>query len=74
MHHERHRVREHPGPQGRPRRGHFPNEQAALKRAYLAVMALDRTGTGSARWTQRWKAALNAFEVTFDGRLSAGRR
>jgi hypothetical protein len=22
----------------------------------------------------RWKAALNAFEITFDGRLSAGRK
>jgi putative transposase len=25
------------------------------------------------RWTNRWKAALNAFDITFDGRLSAGR-
>ena len=55
-------------------RGHFPNEQAALKCVYLAVMALDPTGTGRARWTQRWKGALNAFDITFDGRLSAGRR
>ncbi|WP_300082330.1 IS256 family transposase [Propioniciclava sp.] len=55
-------------------RGHFPNEQAALKCVYLAIMALDPTGKGRARWTQRWKGALNAFEITFDGRLSAGRR
>lgn len=55
-------------------RGHFPNEQAALKCVYLAVMALDPTGKGRARWTQRWKGALNAFEITFDGRLCAGRR
>ncbi len=41
---------------------------------YLAVMALDPTGKRRARWTQRWKGALNAFEITFDGRLSAGRR
>lgn len=54
-------------------RGHFPNEQAALKCVYLAIMALDPTGKGRARWTQRWKGALNAFEITFDGRLSAGR-
>ena len=54
-------------------RGHFPNEQAALKCVYLAVMALDPTGKGRARWTQRWKGALNAFEITFDGRLHAGR-
>ncbi|RZS62055.1 transposase-like protein [Xylanimonas ulmi] len=55
-------------------RGHFPNEQAALKCVYLAVMALDPTGRGRARWTQRWKGALNAFDITFDGRLTAGRR
>ena len=52
-------------------RGHFPNEQAALKCVYLAVMALDPTGKGRARWTQRWKGALNAFDITFNGRLSA---
>ncbi len=52
-------------------RGHFPNEQAALKCVYLAVMALDPTGRGRARWTQRWKQALNAFDIRFDGRLSS---
>jgi putative transposase len=51
-------------------RGHFPNELAALKCVYLAVMSLDPTGQGRARWTQRWKAALNAFDITFNGRLS----
>ena len=55
-------------------RGHFPNEQAALKCLYLALMSLDPTGKGRKRWTNRWKAALNAFDITFDGRLSAGRR
>ena len=55
-------------------RGHFPNEQAALKCVYLAVMSLDPTGTGRKRWATRWKAALNAFDMAFDGRLSAGRR
>jgi transposase-like protein len=55
-------------------RGHFPNEQAALKCVYLAVMSLDPTGAGQKRWINRWKAALNAFEITFDGRLSAGRK
>jgi putative transposase len=52
-------------------RGHFPNEQAALKCVYLAIMSLDPTGKGRTRWSNRWKAALNAFEITFDGRLSA---
>src|SRR5689334_20000236 len=42
-------------------RGHFPNEAAALKCVYLAVMSLDPTGHGRRRWTMRWKPALNAF-------------
>jgi transposase-like protein len=54
-------------------RGHFPNEQAALKCVYLAVMSLDPTGSGRKRWITRWKAALNAFEITFEGRLSTAR-
>ncbi|WP_085067328.1 IS256 family transposase [Catenuloplanes japonicus] len=53
-------------------RGHFPNEQAALKCVYLAVMSLDPTGTGRKRWITRWKAALNAFALTFEGRLTPG--
>ena len=52
-------------------RGHFPNEHAALKRVYMAIMSLDPTGKGQARWTMRWKTAPNAFDITFDGRLSA---
>jgi putative transposase len=51
-------------------RGHFPNEQAAMKVLYLTVMGLDPTGRGRQRWSNRWKLALNAFEITFDGRLS----
>jgi len=53
-------------------RGHFPNEQAALKclyLVYLVVRSLDPTGTGQARWMNRWKPALNAFAFTFEGRL-----
>jgi putative transposase len=55
-------------------RGHFPTEQAALKCVYLAIMSLDPTGKGRKRWTNRWKKALNAFEITFDGRLSAAHK
>src|ERR1700739_3297603 len=54
-------------------RGHFPTEQAALKCLCLALMSLDPTGKGRQRWTSRWKAALNAFDIAFDGRLPAGR-
>lgn len=40
----------------------------------LAVTSLDPTSKGSARWSNRWKAALNAFDSTLDGRISATRR
>ena len=52
-------------------RGHFPTEQAALKCLYLVTRGLDPKGTGQARWTMRWKPALNAFAVTFADRMPA---
>ncbi len=55
-------------------RGHFPTEQDALKCVYLAVMSLDPTGNGTKRWTRRWKPALQAFDIAFDGRLTATQR
>jgi putative transposase len=55
-------------------RGHFPNEAATLKCVYMAIMSLDPTGTGRRRWSMRWKPALNASDIVFDGRLSAGRK
>ncbi|SBW17737.1 hypothetical protein FDG2_0354 [Candidatus Protofrankia californiensis] len=51
-----------------------PVEQAALKCLHLATMALDPTGTARKRWSNKWKSALNAFDVAFDGRLIAGRK
>jgi putative transposase len=50
-------------------RGHFPTEQAALKCLYLVIRSLDPTGRGRARWAMRWKPALNAFAITFEGRI-----
>lgn len=50
-------------------RGHFPSENAALKCLYLTVISLDPTGRGRQRWTNRWKKALNAFEIAFEGRI-----
>jgi transposase-like protein len=50
-------------------RGHFPTEQAALKCAYLAVMSIDPTGVARQRWSNRWKAALNAFTMAFPDRI-----
>jgi hypothetical protein len=38
------------------------------------IISLDPTGRGRQRWSNRWKSALNAFDITFDGRLSAGRK
>jgi hypothetical protein len=35
---------------------------------------LGPTGKGAKKWSNRWKAALNAFDITFDGRISATRR
>jgi transposase-like protein len=52
-------------------RGHFPTEQAAMKCLYLVTRSLDPTGKGQARWTMRWKPALNAFPTTFAGRWPA---
>jgi transposase-like protein len=50
-------------------RGHFPNEQAALKCLYMTIRSLDPTGRGRQRWMNRWKPALNAFAITFGDRL-----
>ena len=53
-------------------RGHFPTEQAALKCLYLVTRSLDPTGKGRTRWSMRWKPALNAFAITFEGRIVPG--
>ena len=50
-------------------RGHFPNEQSAMKTLYLVVRSLDPKGTGQTRWAVRWKPALNAFAITFADRI-----
>lgn len=50
-------------------RGHFPNEQSALKTLYLVTRSLDPKGTGQTRWAIRWKPALNAFAITFADRM-----
>jgi len=52
-----------PGPRA------LPDEQAALKCLYLTTRSLDPTGQGRARWATRWKPALNAFAITFPGRI-----
>ncbi len=49
-------------------RGYFPTEQAALKCLYPVTRPSCPTGTGRARWTMRWKPAVNAFAITFADR------
>jgi hypothetical protein len=51
-----------------------PNRPGRPVYVYLAIMSLDPTGEGGRRWSIRWKLALNAFDMTFDRRLSAARR
>jgi putative transposase len=33
------------------------------------MRSLDPTGRGRQRWTMRWKPALNAFALMFEGRI-----
>jgi len=44
---------------------------AVLKTLNLVTRGMDPQGTGQARWTIRWKPALNAFAVTFADRMPA---
>ena len=60
---------EGPVPGATRARGHFPNEQAALKCLYMVVCSFDPKGTSQERWMNRYKPALNAFAITFEGRL-----
>ena len=65
------------GPRGPPatsdqRPGLFPTEQAALKCLYLVTRSLDPSGRGEgAMRAMRWKQALNAFAITFNGRYTS---
>ena len=52
-------------------RGHFPNEQAALKTLYLTVKSLDPKGTGQTRWGMALETPLNIFATTFADRMPA---
>jgi putative transposase len=40
-----------------------------MKCLYLAVRSLDPTGRGQQRRSTRWKPALKAFAITFEGRI-----
>jgi len=49
-------------------RGHFPNDEAALKLVYLAIRNMEKKWT---RQPQYWTLALNQFAIMFEGRLPA---
>jgi hypothetical protein len=49
-------------------------EQGTTARLDRQDRHLGPTGKGAKKWSNRWKAALNAFDITFDGRISATRR
>ena len=47
-------------------------EQAAMRHLYLVIISWIPPGKAANGGSNRRKAALNAFDSTFDGRLSAG--
>jgi len=52
-------------------RGHFPTEDAVLKILYLAIRNIgNHRGGDLGTGTQGWKRALNAFAITFPGRIA----
>ena len=58
-------------PAGGHRQGPLPHRAGRLKTLYLSTRPLDPKGLGQARWTTRWKPALNAFAITFADRIPA---
>lgn len=52
-------------------RGHFPTEDAVLKILYMAIRNIGhRRGGDLGTGTYGWKRALNAFAISFPGRLT----
>jgi putative transposase len=50
-------------------KGHFPNDEAAIKMLFLALRNVQK------KWTMAphfWRAALNQFAIYFEGRLPIG--
>ena len=51
-------------------RGHFPNDDAAIKLIYLGLRNISsKRGGESGPGTHGWKTALNTLVVLFPGRL-----
>jgi transposase-like protein len=51
------------------RRGHFPNEQSAMKVLYLAVIERRHNRTNPTGEIFGWKAILNTLAMTYGDRL-----
>ncbi len=52
------------------RRGHFPNDQAALKVLYLTVRERDPGRTNPVGKINGWKSILNALTIHYGDRLA----
>ena len=51
-------------------RGHFPNEQAAMKVLYLVATARRKNRTNLTGKTNGWKAILNTLTVHYGDRIA----
>ena len=51
------------------RRGHFPDEQSALKVLYLAAHQRDKNKANPAGRINGWKSVLNVLSMTYGDRL-----
>ncbi|MFV4914961.1 IS256 family transposase, partial [Microbacterium lacticum] len=51
------------------RRGHFPNEQAAMKVLYLTVLERRPNRTNPTEQIAGWKTILNTLSITHGDRL-----
>lgn len=65
---------ERPHPPDGQGRGYFPNERAVLKARLHGNHVPRPQWLGPGPMGTRWKNALNAFDITLDGGLSAARR
>jgi putative transposase len=52
------------------RRGHFPNEQAALKVLYLTIREKVPSRTNAVGKINGWKSILNALTIHYGDRLA----